>query len=495
MSSYSDYLQIVSPIIRGQGQAKADAQREKGRIWGGTLAGLGELVANVPIQMSAAKQREAENRRADEQGQLNRRRLDQDDQRQQFESQANEIVTNAMVDQPDGTKTFDRGRLQAGFSAAKIPLEMQQSFLSSLDALDESARKRAQSRRDDIADIADFALASGGEPNDVIAALSYGRANNLLTPQDEGAFLELLNGAEHDINIPKGLTLLRSRGSKYQGATPTITKGTWLDTIKDGTPGKVFQPDVPGSFVESPPKASTTAAPNVGSFEDFVIRKYGETPTAAQVMDARTAWERANNAPTAGAKAPDVGTFEDFVQRKYGPRPSAEQVIDARAAWAKANDTTAAATGSEPPSQYVVERSQRTIEAVDALLSKTSGWTTGGGSLLGNLPATDARNFRAELETLKSNIAFGELAAMRAASKTGGALGAISERELSLLESTLGALDPGQSPANFRAQLKKIKDSIERWQTAQGVAGAGKPLKVTNQPAARVGPWTITPVP
>jgi hypothetical protein len=51
---------------------------------------------------------------------------------------------------------------------------------------------------------------------------------------------------------------------------------------------------------------------------------------------------------------------------------------------------------------------------------------------------------------------------MRAASKTGGALGQVSDREGALLQSSLGALDIGQSPTQFKAQLKKIKDSITR---------------------------------
>lgn len=132
-----------------------------------------------------------------------------------------------------------------------------------------------------------------------------------------------------------------------------------------------------------------------------------------------------------------------------------------------------AGQGAQPQSPYAAERTRRIVQSVDALDKKISPWTTGAGSLFSFLPATDARNFKAELDTLKSNIAFGELAEMRAASKTGGALGAISEKELTLLESALGALDPGQSPANFRAQLQQIKRSLETWEQAK--AGGGQP--------------------
>lgn len=127
---------------------------------------------------------------------------------------------------------------------------------------------------------------------------------------------------------------------------------------------------------------------------------------------------------------------------------------------------------SAGPSPYAAERAQRTIQSVDELMGKVSRWTAGVGSLLSGVPETDARNFSTELDTLKANIAFNELAQMREASKTGGALGAVSEREMALLQSTLGGLDAGQSPENLKAQLKKVKESVQRWQAAQGAGGA-----------------------
>jgi len=127
------------------------------------------------------------------------------------------------------------------------------------------------------------------------------------------------------------------------------------------------------------------------------------------------------------------------------------------------------------PSPYAAERGARNLASVDALLKKVNRWTTGVGSTLAKLPETQARDFAAELDTLKANIAFGELTAMREASKTGGALGQVSDNELRLLTSALGALDTGQSPANFRAQLSKIRESLARWEAASGQA-AVKPV-------------------
>lgn len=113
--------------------------------------------------------------------------------------------------------------------------------------------------------------------------------------------------------------------------------------------------------------------------------------------------------------------------------------------------------------QYSIERAQRTLTNVKNLYNKVSGWNVGYGSLLKYIPQTDAANFDSELDTLKSNIAFGELAAMRAASQTGGALGQVSDREGKLLESALGALNSKQSPENFKKNLLQIQTSIETW--------------------------------
>lgn len=114
-------------------------------------------------------------------------------------------------------------------------------------------------------------------------------------------------------------------------------------------------------------------------------------------------------------------------------------------------------------SSYTEEMKNRTLQSVDELLGQVNQYTVGFGSLMKGVPTSPARSFSAQLDTLKANIAFGELTAMREASKTGGALGQVSDREGKLLQSTLGALDQGQSPEQFKAQLEKIKNSIITW--------------------------------
>ena len=120
---------------------------------------------------------------------------------------------------------------------------------------------------------------------------------------------------------------------------------------------------------------------------------------------------------------------------------------------------------------YAEERTGRAIQAVDDLLPKVSQWTAGMGSLTKGVPGTPALAFASQLKTLLSNIAFTELQAMRAASRTGGALGQVSDKEGELLQSVLAGLDQAQSPVDLRDQLLKAKGSLERWRAAQARYG------------------------
>lgn len=170
-----------------------------------------------------------------------------------------------------------------------------------------------------------------------------------------------------------------------------------------------------------------------------------------------------------------------------GPQPDYEWVVgkdgqprQIRKGSAQPGDRPYEKGGSDKPagpSPYATERAGRTVQSVDELMGKVNRWTTGFGSLLANLPESDALDFESQLDTLKANIAFNELAQMREASKTGGALGAVSEREMQLLQSTLGALNAKMKPESLKAQLQKVKESVNRWQEAQGV----KPVTVDDK--------------
>ena len=104
------------------------------------------------------------------------------------------------------------------------------------------------------------------------------------------------------------------------------------------------------------------------------------------------------------------------------------------------------------------------LEQMEALTDEVLGGYVGGVTgirgQLPDIPGGKAANTRANLETLKVKVGFATLQAMREASKTGGALGQISEREGEWLQNALVSLQSAQSEEQVRAHLQQIKDHI-----------------------------------
>lgn len=81
-----------------------------------------------------------------------------------------------------------------------------------------------------------------------------------------------------------------------------------------------------------------------------------------------------------------------------------------------------------------------------------------GGAALSNFPATGRVDAEALKQTISANVGFDRLQQMREASPTGGALGAISERELTTLEAVLGSLSLSQSEGQLVENLDRLND-------------------------------------
>lgn len=91
-------------------------------------------------------------------------------------------------------------------------------------------------------------------------------------------------------------------------------------------------------------------------------------------------------------------------------------------------------------------------------LGQTGFFTTGFiGSMLAAIPGTPAYDLDKTIDTIKANLGFEELASMRAASPTGGALGAIAVRELEFLQRAMDALEQGQTKEQFEEALIAVK--------------------------------------
>ena len=121
----------------------------------------------------------------------------------------------------------------------------------------------------------------------------------------------------------------------------------------------------------------------------------------------------------------------------------------------KAVDT---AKSDEQMSASVVADANRNMRIIDDLLEKDiNGWTQ---ATLWWVPEGEAKSVDNAVDTLKANVAFDRLQKMRDNSKTGGALGQVSEKELRLLEANLASLDP--TSAEFKQSLRTIRSTYER---------------------------------
>lgn len=131
-------------------------------------------------------------------------------------------------------------------------------------------------------------------------------------------------------------------------------------------------------------------------------------------------------------------------------------------------------------------KAQSIIATIDGVLPKIGKATAGlGGQWLGAVPGTEAYDVGRQIETIKANLGFQELQAMRESSPTGGALGAIAVQELIALQATVASLDQGQSPKQLEANLKKIRTHYNRWLQAVNGQGGAAPSAKPTRPAQK----------
>ena len=108
---------------------------------------------------------------------------------------------------------------------------------------------------------------------------------------------------------------------------------------------------------------------------------------------------------------------------------------------------------------------QKTDEALQnlSLAEDIDVWNF-GYDLAKFMPMSNSKALAGYVSSLQAELAFGRLQEMREASKTGGALGQVSEKELDLLKNSLVALDPA-SPV-FAEQLSRVRQHYNDFKNA-----------------------------
>ncbi len=133
--------------------------------------------------------------------------------------------------------------------------------------------------------------------------------------------------------------------------------------------------------------------------------------------------------------------------------------------------------------------------------------------VLPNIPGSQSSDAFAKLQQLKAQGGFAMLQAMREASKTGGALGNVSDAEGARLEASFGALQRASSLPQAMQELQKIRAQVQRskdmmvsaFQSQYGsgtpaqtptrsVGGTGKPIgEMGLDDLRKLSPMSLTP--
>jgi len=155
--------------------------------------------------------------------------------------------------------------------------------------------------------------------------------------------------------------------------------------------------------------------------------------------------------------------------------PSATVVIDARTRQVIGKGPKPTETGKAdqrrarelPQAKMRMESMTQNLDRLESAMTELHSdpglWNI-TGTVFGRTPniTNTATGAQAQLNSVKAQIFVSALQAMREASKTGGAVGNVSDREGDKLENTMAALDQAQSTDSFKKQLRKAIDQLRR---------------------------------
>tara|TARA_B100001939_G_scaffold120452_1_gene104492 strand:+ start:652 stop:1965 length:1314 start_codon:yes stop_codon:yes gene_type:complete len=113
-----------------------------------------------------------------------------------------------------------------------------------------------------------------------------------------------------------------------------------------------------------------------------------------------------------------------------------------------------------------IDAARTTVRALNSVIGRLDSEKTekpfipsaSVGGLLTWLPGSKFKDLAAQLDTIKANIGFDQLAQLKESSPTGGALGQVSNFELSSLQAVRNSLDQTQSSAQLERNSRLIRD-------------------------------------
>jgi hypothetical protein len=112
------------------------------------------------------------------------------------------------------------------------------------------------------------------------------------------------------------------------------------------------------------------------------------------------------------------------------------------------------------------EKTSNLGDLISQAKTQAKGYTSTGfmAQLSGGIGGTPAHDLKNTLDTIRANIGFDKLQEMRENSKTGGALGQVSELENKLLQAVWSSVEQSQSEEQLIANLDRVDRQVkESW--------------------------------
>jgi hypothetical protein len=218
-----------------------------------------------------------------------------------------------------------------------------------------------------------------------------------------------------------------------------------IPTGQLGPDGKEI-PTLPGSFAQRvvPEKGFRPTGPTINVASGEVTSQ--PSPATLPLPEQFKAVVESGLSPEAKAKATSK------IKAEYAAKQSPELDLQNKMRFEEFKSELDKPTGPKDTSGSDV-----TNDAINRALPRIGAFTTGFGAYLKSIPGTEAKELSNLLVTIKANIGFDKLQAMRNASPTGGALGNVSEKELTALQSVFGNLDQSNDSEELKYNLNLLR--------------------------------------
>lgn len=289
-----------------------------------------------------------------------------------------------------------------------------------------------------------------------VAELSSALSNPWLSQEERGVVGMMLQQAQQANDPMRAMEMERAQLELDQLRNPQV-KPININ-------GKLVDPntyEVIADFSEGPDPTSAMREYDLarsqgyeGTFADYKrdMAAAGRSSTTVNVGDG--------NNPGLGKLSTDFGyvldpaTGKPVIDQNTG-LPKAAPVPGSPAA----REIEAASEKKSLTNEGTARSANVVMQDIDLALKQSEGFGTTGffGGLFDDVGGTAAHDLQNTLRTVQANIGFDRLQQMREASPTGGALGAVSERELTELQAVLGSVQQSQGKAQLQRNLNRLK--------------------------------------